>query len=125
MINRSVPYINKKNHSPSFLFSPLFPSFSFCSSLPHFSVFSPAQLFPHPPSQSMLQNIYPCQDVCMFGHCLDRVSMSLSTFRSPEHLFGKMGALTTTIQTIQQKFKSLTETESGIVGAKSRPSCRT
>ena len=69
MINRSVPYINKKISLPLFLFfiflSPfplfpffLFPSFSFCSSLPHISFF-PRHHFP-PPGHSILHNIYPC-----------------------------------------------------------------
>ena len=67
IINKSVPYINKKNHSPfsfsSFSF-PLFPfpSFSFCYSLPHFSFF-PWHHFPPSPSHSILQNIYPCKAI--------------------------------------------------------------
>ena len=55
IINKSVPYFNKKNHCLLFLFffflSPfsfsLFPSFSFCFSLPHFSFFP--GIIPSPP----------------------------------------------------------------------------
>ena len=69
MINRSVPYINKKNISPPFpfLLFPfpfplfpffLFPSFSFCSSLPHFSFFFPGTIFFPPPLAIVFCIIY-------------------------------------------------------------------
>ena len=69
----------KKINLPLFLFFfflspfsfPLFPSFSFCSPLPHFSPFSTAP-FP-PPGHSILHNIYPCLPLYETNILLDMV----------------------------------------------------